>query len=304
MRTLTAWVLARHVNALVGISGFAVLGLVFPPLIIISLALLGLVTLRQGGQRGALVIVGSLLFVAALAMVVGQGVWADLTAFIVLWGAAWLLAVVYRQVAMMNWMIIGAGILGLMSVAGFYMLLQDPAEFWLELLNVHLRPIFNEAQVVQSEAEMDKLIQGLSRVMTGGMSGLFSVVLVVSLLLARWWQARLFNPGGFRKEFHALRLGRPAAIVMLALIATSLLGKFQLATDMATVVWLLFFFQGLAVVHSLISQVSMSLGWLVSIYMLLALMPYYASPVISGLGFVDTWFDFRRRIVKKLNKSE
>lgn len=303
MRKLAAWVLVKRANALIAVCGFAVLGLLFAPLLVISLALAGLITLRQGGEKGLLVISGSLLFVGALTVVVGQQIWIDVLVLAVLWGTTWGLALVYRQSAMMSWMMIGAGMVGLLAVAGFYVLLPDPALFWLELLNQYIRPIFIEAQIVATEADMDKLISGFSRVLTGGMSTLISMLLIISLLLARWWQAALFNPGEFRKEFHALRLGRPTAVVMLTLFTTVVLGQFQLAIDMTAVVWLLFFFQGIAVVHSMIAQTGMNVGWLFSIYMLLALMPYYASPVISGLGLVDTWFDFRRRIVKKVNKS-
>jgi len=119
--------------------------------------------------------------------------------------------------------------------------------------------------------------------------------------LARWWQAMLYNPGGFRQEFHALRLGRVTTAVMILLIVISLIGQYALTTDMATVVWLLFFFQGMAVLHSLIGMTGMGIGWLVSLYLLLAIVPNYASPVISGLGLVDTWFDFRRRAPRKSN---
>ncbi|MEZ5581549.1 MAG: hypothetical protein R3F37_01040 [Candidatus Competibacteraceae bacterium] len=37
--------------------------------------------------------------------------------------------------------------------------------------------------------------------------------LLCGLLLGRWWQALLFNPGGFSREFHELRLdGKPPGL--------------------------------------------------------------------------------------------
>lgn len=303
MRNLTAWTLRKPVNALVAVSGSALIGLLMPPLTVISLALAALVTLRHGGQQGVMVIAGGMALTALLMLAVHQSIQADLIVMGSLWAMTWLLAVTYRRTAQIAWMVLGAGAFGLLIVAGLYAWLGDPSIMWMELLDKYFRPVLEEGQLLRSAAEMDKLLRDLSRVMTGGMAALASVTLIVSLLLARWWQARLFNPGGFRSEFHGLRLGRALAILMLALVAASLLSKLGLAADMATVIWLLFFFQGMAVVHALVAQVGMNTGWLVSIYILLALMPYYASPVISGLGFVDAWFDFRRRVASPTNKS-
>ena len=43
--------------------------------------------------------------------------------------------------------------------------------------------------------------------------------MIAMLFLARWCQAALYNPGGFRKEFHQIRLSQTAgAILLLALI--------------------------------------------------------------------------------------
>lgn len=295
MRTLAAWVLARRINALVAIGSFTVVGLIFPPLIIVGLSLLGLVTLRKGGTEGLVAALSATLFLSVLAAAVKQQAWVDIVVLTLLIGSVWMLALLYRHMAQLAWAILGAGLIGLVFIVGFYAMVSEPEQFWLILLETYFRPAFVEARIVSDEADMDRLISSLSRVLTGGMAAVISVVLIVSLLIARWLQAALFNPGGFRKEFHALRLGRPAAIVMLVLVAASVWGKFPMTTDMATVVWLLFFFQGIAVVHGLIIQAGMRTGWLVGIYMLIMLVPHYASPVLSGLGFVDTWFDFRRR---------
>ena len=82
-----------------------------------------------------------------------------------------------------------------------------------------------------------------------------------------------------------------------------MVGRYAIFSDMATVLWLLFFFQGLAVVLGLIGMTGLGIGWLVWLYVLLAIVPNYASPVVSGLGLVDTWFNFRRRVPKK-NKPD
>ncbi|MCW8964503.1 MAG: hypothetical protein OQL16_11960 [Gammaproteobacteria bacterium] len=290
-------------NSLVATSGFAVLGFVFPPLLVMSLASLGLVTMRRGSREGLLILLGCIALLGSMTLLSAQPIRLDLIVLTFFWLTAWIIAMVYRLMSTPAWMINAAGVIGLGCVAAFYLLVSDPGAFWLVLLDQYLRPLFVEQQLLQSSADLDKLMMTLAQVLTGGLAAMVCVVLITGMLLARWWQALLYNPGGFRQEFYALRLGHVTALVMMALLAVSLFGQHALSTDMVTVLWLLFFFQGLAVVHSLIGMTGMGVGWLVSLYLLLAIVPNYASPVISGLGLVDTWFDFRRRVPRK-NKPD
>ena len=46
---------------------------------------------------------------------------------------------------------------------------------------------------------------------------------LISVLIARWWQALLFNPGAFGKEFRALSLGKYFAVVYVVLALLMLL---------------------------------------------------------------------------------
>lgn len=298
MKAFAAWVLARRINALFATTGFTLLGTVFPPLILIGFASLALVVLRRGYMEGIVVACFSNALLAVVILTGNQWIW-DLLGILLLWLLVIMVAQVYRWSATTAWMVNAAGLVGMLMVAGAYIVMGDPASRWMILLDQHIRPLLLKAQVVSNEADLDPLISAASQVLTGGMAAFSSMLIIISLLIARWWQAMLFNPGGFRREFHQLRLGRLSAWVMLLLITASLAGKFLLTTDLATVMWLLFFFQGIAVTHSLVAQAGINAGWLVSLYILLVLMPYYAGPVISGLGFVDTWFDFRSHLQRK-----
>jgi hypothetical protein len=304
MRALAAWIMARRMNGLVATSGFAAMGFALPPLLIISLASLGLVTLRKGAREGLLVMAGCVILFVSMALITTQSVRADLMILVVLWLMTWALALVYRTMATPAWMINSVGLVGMAGVVGFYLAVADPAAFWLVLLEQHIKPVFVEQQLLASNEELDLLLSMLASVMTGGVAALVSVVLITSLLLARWWQAILYNPGGFRQEYYAMRLGKGTAVVLIVLLLITLTARFAITTDMATVIWLLYFFQGMAVIHSLIGMTGLSIGWLVSLYLLIIVMPNYASPVISGLGLVDTWFDFRRRLPRRRKPDE
>src|SRR5690625_6353500 len=48
---------------------------------------------------------------------------------------------------------------------------------------------------------------------TGLLANVTSFTGVLGLMLGRWWQALLYNPGGFKQEFNGLRLNTPQALV-------------------------------------------------------------------------------------------
>ena len=43
-------------------------------------------------------------------------------------------------------------------------------------------------------------------------------------MLARWMQASLFNPGGFQKEFHQLRIGHKVTLILISFMVLTSFG--------------------------------------------------------------------------------
>ncbi|MDH3560941.1 MAG: hypothetical protein OEN52_08315, partial [Gammaproteobacteria bacterium] len=72
-----------------------------------------------------------------------------------------------------------------------------------------------------------------------------------------------------------------------------------LSSDMAaqSVIVLLvpYLFVGLAVVHGVVAQTGRGNGWLIAVYIMLAILPQ-ATLLLAGGGLLDTWIDFRRRL--------
>ncbi|WP_287124593.1 hypothetical protein [Chromohalobacter sp.] len=160
-------------------------------------------------------------------------------------------------------------------------------------------------QVRQNSAEVDGMLtelsaQGVSTeqlagMLIGGITGL--VVLLASiacLALARSWQAGLYNPGGFREEFHALRL---SAKELLLLVGVGILGL-VFAMPMATMLaWVPLLVAGVALVHGWIGMKGMSGFWLVGFYALL-LTTWPTILIVLLLAVVDTFADFRARLAR------
>ena len=120
-----------------------------------------------------------------------------------------------------------------------------------------------------------------------------SLLLTGALLLARWWQATLYNPGGFSKEFYQLRLGRVLASLLVMLLGGSLLANQVLLANLAMVLGLMFIVQGIALVHALAARAGLARGWLAAFYVIMVL---FLSQLLIVLAVIDAWVDFRTRM--------
>ena len=134
--------------------------------------------------------------------------------------------------------------------------------------------------------------------MTGVVVASLALGAVCSLLVGRWWQAMLVNPGGLHSEFCRLRFPQSTGLMVLGLMIVTQFIQGP-ASDMSAqgvlVMLVPYLFAGLAVLHGLVARHGRGKGWLIAVYALLGIIPQTAL-LLSGLGLVDTWVDFRRRL--------
>lgn len=140
---------------------------------------------------------------------------------------------------------------------------------------------------VEERARLESLI---APVLTGLMAALLQLVSVLCLMLGRYWQALLYNPGGFGSEFRALRL---PPMLAFGLLTAMLLGpnfgvELAMLTPLCSVPLA---FAGLALMHGL----GLSRFWLVGLYVLMLLQLQLIYPLLVALAIVDSLIDFRGR---------
>ncbi len=116
-------------------------------------------------------------------------------------------------------------------------------------------------------------------------------IVTCGLFIGRYWQAQLFNVGGFQKEFHSLRLGREAVIVFVVAFGLAQLFAGSFFTLITSAMMFVFFIQGLSVLHCLTKQRGLSKSWLTGMYAILWLPPTMF--VLSVLGIADNLFRIR-----------
>src|SRR3990167_9285555 len=148
---------------------------------------------------------------------------------------------------------------------------------------------------VDERARLDSLI---APVLTGLLAALLQIVSLLSLMLGRYWQALLYNPGGFGREFRALRLPLAPAMLLLVgmLLGPNLGPQMAMLTPLCSVPLV---FAAIALLHGLVAQGRLAKFWLVGLYITLLLFMQLTYPLLVVLAIVDSLFDFRGRFERK-----
>ncbi len=297
MRGLAYFALRGRSQAAMAATVLAMLALLVPLLSILSSAVVALVVLRKGLIDGLVVGAISALASGLLAYLMLGSSLPVVSFMLMLWLPVWILGALLRSTRSLDLVVQLALGFGLLLIGAFYLQLGEPQAQWAEIL----RPVaegFKDTQVFDADQS-----QAFVQVMAAWMNGIFAAAfysqLLLALLLARNWQSQLFNPGGFQEEFHALRASRVLGIAALPLLGFILFQGADapgLIRDIGFLVTPLFFFQGLAVVHSVVARAGMHMGWLIAFYMLLVIAMPYAEILVALIGLADVFTDFRGRV--------
>ncbi|MEH6570493.1 MAG: hypothetical protein V7709_15535 [Halioglobus sp.] len=260
----------------------------------ISAAVVALVILRRGTGPGLWLLFWALLPAGTLLAIFGDsGPLATLVGTSVL--AIVLRNTVSLPLAMLASVAVG-GITGLAIVFFASELLDQMVVFFAEFLT-------NLEQQVGSSGDGANAIvlNKPTALQIAGMLGLVNAMgSILCLLLARWWQAALYNPGGFGQEFRALQL-TPAITTVLVMPALALVASGVEYRTWAVIFAVPLTFAGLALVHARAALRGQGSGWLTGFY----LMWLFFDPmklIVVFVAIADSWLQFRQRWAQKLGK--
>ena len=291
---IAAYAMRGRMQAVMLAALFAVLAMLLPPLLIIGSAVVGLVTLRLGARRGLEVMAGGVV-VAALAGVILLHDPALGLASLLFWLPVLMLGLLLRYSVSLSFTVQVALIIGLLPPLLEWIFLSSHGGNWLHLLDP-LRQALTESKMLEPE-QVTEVMNWLSIWLGAFMAGGLFLQVCLGLFLARSWQAKLYNPGGFRQEFQALRVTRPLIFLATVIGLLMLFGsgsQWSLVRILAVLLMLLLFFQGLAVLHSLLSRSRAGEAWLLGVYALLLFALPYMSVAVAATGYADAWLDFRK----------
>lgn len=294
MQALANFVMRGRSQAAAVTLSTAVLSMLVPPLGLLSSAAVALVTLRRGLIEGLYVWLIAGAVAVPLAYFSFGSALPALGFALLLWLPMWSLGVLLRQTRSLATAVQAAALIGLVVVLVMHLWTEDPVAYWAQLLEP-MRQGLVEGQVIP-EADSKILVGQLATWMTGTFAASLYFQFVLALMLGRWWQGLLYNPGGFGAEFRALRVHQGLGVLAIGLTLLSLLQDGVGWVQEAIVLLVpLFLLQGFAVAHGLRTGLSLHQGWLIGLYALCVFAFPYAEVVVVGVGFADLWLDFRAR---------
>ena len=300
MRALAGYIMRGPVQAVLVTAALALTSLI-PVLGVFSIlsgAAVALVALRQGVKQGMTVVLGASLVVGIFMFFVLGSMLPGLIFAVLMWLPLLGFSLVLRSTSSWSIMLDAVATVGMLVVVSFYLVLGDPAQLWQQVLAHILELISSQGDM----AEMDMIQQQIPSIaewLTGLVAGAMVIGLIASMLLARWWQALLYNPGGFQQEFHALRQSKIASLTVVLIFAVSKLGMgsiSDIAGDILVIAVMVYCVVGIALVHALVARTVKHVGFLVALYVLLFIIPPHAMLALASAAFADSWMDFRRRL--------
>ncbi len=289
MREIAAFIMASRRRAILVAGGFGLLGVFFLPLILLSAAAVGLVTLRRGGFEGLLTMLASSLIVGGIFLLLPPRPGFSFPLVFALWPPVWIGALVLRHTFSQGVSLTVIGVLMLAYVVAMHALTGgDVIGFWRAWIE---RAIANVPGATVEGFDYE----GTLRLMNGLVAMAYGAGASVALILARWWQAILYYPGGFHAEFCQLRLPRWLLPGLVGMVWLAGYWSKILLADLLLASMAIYLFGGLAVLHAVVSLRNLSGFWLVPVYSLLVLMPQYAIVGLALLGALDSLLDLRGR---------
>lgn len=281
MRALAEFTMRGRMQATLALAGSAAVPLLFW----LSAAAGGLVLLRRGFSDAF-----------------GILAWAVLPAFcwwylgepstlLVLLGTL-VLAQILRATTSWNHVLLGSLVIGVV----FALVLGHTHGELISALSTEISKVmaqFKSGSPASGE-EADALQAMMLPLLTGVMASSLQMTSLLCLVLARYWQAALYNPGGFGREFRSLRLSPVVAVLLLlgAMLAPQLSPEAAMFGPLCSVPLLV---AGIALGHGLIAQKQLSGGWLVVLYAAVLML----GNLICLLAVIDSLFDFRGRLARK-----
>ena len=296
MISLARFILKGHSRAALVAASMAMLGMLIPPFAWLSGAAVALVTLVGGHRNGLLVTAIAGIGTAALAGLILSAPELAVYYVLLVWLPVVMVAVVLRQtmsLVLSLQLIAGVSLLGIIIL---YVFFPDFGEIWRSSLNLMVDDLVAKSEGNLDKQQLQQVIDQIVRILPGFFASSFMIGTMLSLYLARWWQAVIFNPGGFGKEFRAISLGKATALIALAIAIAASFTNADIFNAMLLVVFALYLNQGVAVLHAVFAARQLNAVWLFLVYLFMFFVPHIVV-LLALAGLADTWIDFRRRLI-------
>ena len=293
LKNFASFTLSGRLPAFTVVFGFLIFALAFPLSAIISGAALVLITLHAGPRNSILIALACVLALAICSyLFIGNANIGAITAAAQLMPSFLLATVLYSTRSLSLSMQAGA-LLGAVTFVIATAIFPDTQQFWQSTLNPILSPVL-EARG-SSQEHIASVIALTAKYMTGLL--IASVVLVHSCILLFGYKLHsLVNTSiPFDADFKQMRLGTVLAILALITGIWAFLTQSAFAAQLCIILGVLFFLQGMAVIHTICGTMTKGKLWLIIAYLLVIFIPQ-AILIVILLGLFETFIKLRQRI--------
>ena len=303
--------LLRRFTDLVLRSRFHAMGIAFLlsliPLFGASLGILvaALVTLRKGAFEGTLVLGATLLpyfmgYVLSPAETESHMMVVATVTLVAIHVLTWFLALVLRRHASWNQVIEVSILAGILLVGAVHLVFPDIQGWWDAQLTAWLGKTTDFLKQVTppgatTDADMQaSVVASIRQYMTGLMVASVIFNALLQLVIARGWQAMIFNPGGLRQELYQIRLGYVSAAVFIVVLALGY-ARNTFGLDMMPVMVVAFGAAGLSLAHRMLSANRAGWFWLLWVYLGVLFVFPVGIVLVAMAGLLDSLFNIRAR---------
>ncbi|MGE0029942.1 MAG: hypothetical protein AB7T20_02335 [Steroidobacteraceae bacterium] len=304
MTALLHWVTANPARAFLAAGIASLLALVALPMAawlpagIVSLALLA-----NGRIAAAAAAAGAAITMLwAFAPAFGPG--PALIIVIAVLVPSWLAATALVSTRSLSFVFQSLTVASCLLVLAIHGLLGDPQGVLMPLIT-ELEPMLRRTADTLSQFGIQRSPEEIGAATARVAWATLGWMVLLHALLAQcaglWAFGRMREPGLFGREFRQLKLGRFIAWALAATFAASLIAHrtlghgWQAVDDVVFVLAAAFLLQALAVVHGLRELQVFGILPVILAYVAVVLVPM----ALVGIGFADTWFRFRERLVKR-----
>lgn len=304
LRRFTDFILRSRLHAM---GAAFVLSLV--PLLGASVGILvaAFITLRKGALEGTFVLCATIVpyllsYALSPASAQPQMMLVATETIIAINILTWGLALVLRRYSNWNLVIEVSILAGIGLVCVVHLLFPEIQSWWAAQLTTYLSKTTSLFEQISpngaaTQEEMQAaIVANIKQFITGFVIATVIFNALLQLIIARWWQAILFNPGELRKELHQIRLSYVSASVFIAVLGLAYLGN-AFGLDMMPVMVTAFCAAGFSLIHSLFAAKNAGWFWLVLVYLGVLLAFPMGMVAVAMIGLLDSLFNIRQRFV-------
>jgi hypothetical protein len=302
LRRATDFILQSRLQAM----GVAFVCAYIPYIGSLSVVIAAFVTLRKNAKEGALVFLAATLpslltyfatridpndlslAMIALSVTIASNV------------IIWLCAILLKRYENWGLLLDFTILLGIVFIVLIHMMYPDIQNFWSARLTEYFSKISINSSDSLTPENQAQIIAVLSRYAGGLMAASILLNAVLQVVIARWWQGVMYNPGGLREELYNIRLSHVVGVLYVICFAFSYM-NYAIAVDIMPILYIMFSLAGLSLMHYILGPRKNSWLWLLMAYVLIIMSIQKSVMLISIVAFLDIWLNFRSRFTRPNN---